>query len=327
MKKLLCIVCALIAGSVLAAKATLDQIAELATIDLATAQRLVNDNMPLFEKLKYNRRYRKMRLEYDKKLADLGIAAFWWDATSYPCLSANERKALGLDKSLAGTVAIAKKYGCNITPYGLIKQADMTPDEAVTVFNEFIQRLDHIGTEWLEVFNSYFADRAGDIAKAHLQKQGTYKDGDEDAYVTAFAEAMATPYYSGVNDWLASVGVQARIIDIRKVWKPDNFKDLPSIIEDGEFPLTDSFNRRLQVILGVDEYNKFVDRYLAAPIKKKATTRARTGEDSRHEQNREMARKLKIKHRRMKEKMKRSKRDALTPKLRKHGHAHRKGVL
>lgn len=324
MKKILCLVCALTAGAVLAGKATLDQIAELATIDLATAQRLVNDNMPLFEKLKYNRRYRTMRLEYDKKLADLGLAAFWWDAASYPCLSANERKALGLDKSLAGTVAIAKKYGCNITPYGLIKQADMTPDEAVTCFNEFIQRLDHVDTECLEIFNSYFAAHAADIAKAHLEKLGTYKPGDEDAYVTAFAEAMATAYYSGVNNWLASVGIESRIIDVKTVWKPANFKDLPTIIEAGDFPLTDSFNHRLQVILGVDEYNKFVDRYLAAPVKKTNKARARGAEDPALEQNRKMARKLKLKHKRMKGKMKRSRDDALTPKLRRHGHGERK---
>lgn len=319
MKKLLCIVCALFAATVLAAKATLDQIAELAAIDLATAQRMVDDNMPLFEKLKYNRRFRKMRLEYDKKLADLGIAAFWWDATSYPCLSANERKKLGLDTSLAGVVAIAKKYKCNITPYGLIKQADMTPDEAVTVFNEFIQRLDHIGTDWLEVFNSYFAARAGDIAKAHLEKLGTYKPGDEDAYVTAFTEAMASPYYSGVNDWLASVGVEARIIDVKTVWKPANFNALLSLIEAGDFPLTDSFNHRLQVILGVDEYNKFVDRYLAAPVKKTNKAKARGAEDPALEYNRKLARKMKLKHKRMKGKMKRSRGDALKPKFRRHG--------
>lgn len=212
--------------------------------DLAVAQKMMGKSR-LFDKLKYSRRYKELRLEYDKKLADKGLCWNWWDSQSFPYLSANERIKYGLDKSLAGVVAICKKYKCNITPYGLIKMAKMTPDEAITVFNEFITRLDHIETNWLDVFTSYFAIYA---AEKNLSD--------------SFAAAMATPYYSGMNDWLKSIGATNKLIDISTIWTPESVAKLKADILAGEMPLTDSFAYRLKIALGVEEYNKFIDLYM-----------------------------------------------------------------
>lgn len=224
-------------------RSDLEAIERLATTDVAAAQAKMRNR--IFNPLKYSSRYRALRLEFDKKLADKGLALNWWDTQSYPCLSENERKKLGLDKSLAGTVAIARKYKCNITPYGLIKMAKMTPDEAVTVFNEFIYRLDHIDTEWLKVFSSYFAE--------HAKKNGT---------TAQFLEAISKPYYGGMNDYLASIGATNKIVDISKIWSRESIARLKEKVLKGDFPLTDSFALRLEIALGIDEYNKFIDEYM-----------------------------------------------------------------
>lgn len=212
--------------------------------NLEAAQKMLN-NSKIFNKLKYSSRFKSIRLEYDKKLADKGLHLNWWDSQSYPYLSANERAKYGLDKSLAGVVAICKKYKCNITPYGLIKMAKMTPDEAITVFNEFIKRLDHIETNWLEVFSSYFAIYAA-----------------EKGLSDSFASAMATPYMRGMNDWLKSIGATNKLIDISTIWTPEAIAKFKADVISGDMPLTDSFAYRLKIALGVDEYNKFIDLYM-----------------------------------------------------------------
>ena len=254
---------ALVTASIAAAgiPEDLDEIYTAAKADAAAGQKLMEVKGRIFNRMKYSSRWRKLRLDYDKKLGALGMQLHWWDSQSYPVMSANERKALGLDKSLANTVAICAKYKCNITPYGLIKMAEMTPDEAVAVFNEFIYRLDHISTDWLLVLQSYLATNAGSIAKAHLVKAGSYKDGDEAKYVAALGDALAKPYYGGLNDWLASVGVSARVVDISKLWKPEDVAALKAKILAGDVALTDSFALRLQIALGLEQYNSFIDSY------------------------------------------------------------------
>lgn len=214
--------------------------------DIAVAQKMMGRSK-IFDKLKYARQYKKLRLEYDKKLSDKGLKWNWWDSESFPYLSANERAKYGLDKSLAGVVEICKKYKCNITPYGLIRMAKLTPDEAVTVFNEFITRLDHIETNWLEVFSSYFAIYAA-----------------EKGLSDSFASAMATPYMRGMNDWLSSIGATNKLIDISTIWTPESVTKLKADIISGEMPLTDSFAYRLKIALGVDGYNQFINEYMEA---------------------------------------------------------------
>lgn len=214
--------------------------------DIAVAQKMMGKSK-IFDKLKYARQFKELRLEYDKKLADKGLKWNWWDSESFPYLSANERIKYGLDKSLKGVVEICKKYKCNITPYGLIRMAKLTPDEAVTVFNEFIQRLDHIETNWLEVFSSYFAIYAA-----------------EKGLSDSFATAMATPYMRGMNDWLKSIGATNKLIDIATIWTPESVAKLKADVIAGEMPLTDSFAYRLKIALGVDGYNEFINDYMEA---------------------------------------------------------------
>jgi hypothetical protein len=242
-------------------KDDLDAICSVAATNRAAAQTIVNERHRLFSKMKYHNRSQRYRLEYDKRLADYGLAMNWWDSHSYPNLSANERKAYGLDVSLAGTVQIAKKYRVNITPYGFMKAAKIKPDEAVVIFNEFITRLDHISTDWLNVFNSYFAEYADDISRDYLKTKGQWSKDAEDALVSKFVEAMAAPYYSGFNDWAAAVGISSRLIDISKFWPEAAVAQLKAEVLAGDMPLTDSFAYRLKTALGVEEWNRFIDEY------------------------------------------------------------------
>lgn len=244
MKKLLAITLTILSLVTMASEERDKLEAILNEPDIAVAQKMMGRSK-IFNKLKYARQYKELRLEYDKKLADKGLRWNWWDSESFPYLSANERVKYGLDKSLKGVIEICKKYKCNITPYGLIRMAKLTPDEAVTVFNEFIQRLDHIETNWLEVFSSYFAIYAA-----------------EKGLSDSFASAMATPYMRGMDGWLKSIGATNKLIDISTIWTPESVAKLKADIIAGDMPLTNSFAYRLKIALGVDEYNKFIDLYM-----------------------------------------------------------------
>lgn len=269
MKKLLIVTISLIALPMMAGvkeelklmRDKLDAIYEVSKTDASKAEELLGKGNLVY-RLKYSSSFKALRLEYDKKLGENGLKMNWWDVATFPYMSENERKALGLDKSLAGTVAIAKKYRINITPYGFIKSVKLNPNETVTIWNEFILRLDHISTDWLQIFSSYFAEYADDIAKAHLIKLGNYQKDDEKKYVESYVEAMNKPYYQGINDWLESVGVTNKVIDISTIWKPSDIEKMKSEILKGDFPLTSSFAFRLQVALGLEEYNKFIDEYM-----------------------------------------------------------------
>lgn len=222
----------------------LERISIVADRDLNEAKKMIEDSEILFRNLKNRHALSKLRLHYDKILGNKGLAINWWDSAHFPVMSANHRRELGLEKSLPNTIAIAKKYRVNLTPYSFLKRARVKPDEIVTIWNEYITRLDHIDTEWLQLFNLYFAK----IAKSKNRK--------------AFVEAMASPYYEGINDWLSSIGVKTKLVDISTIWKKEDIEALKAQVISGDMPLTESFAYRLKIALGVTEYNKFIDQYL-----------------------------------------------------------------
>lgn len=218
-------------------------------------------NARLFNNLYRFRDLMDLRLEYDVKLAEKGLYWSWPQVSSYPKMSELSRKQKGLDIKMTNSVAIAKKYGVDLTPFGVLKAADLTPDEIVTVFNDFVQNTHHVRTEWLSILREYFSEHGADIAEDYLKNNNKYTDGAENTSFDTYINAISSPYYSKMNDWLESVGVTTKIVDLSKIWTPDAIASLKAKILRDELPLNESNRFKLQMCLGLDEYNKFIDEY------------------------------------------------------------------
>lgn len=218
-------------------------------------------NSRLFTNLYRFKDLKDLRLEYDAKLAEKGLYWSWPQVSSYPKMSELSRKMKGLDVKMTNSVTIAKKYGIDLTPYGVLKAAELTPDEIVLVFNDFVQNTHHVRTENLSILREYFSEHGADIAEEYLKKNEKYTEGADDLSFEIYLDAISSPYYGDMNRWLESVGVTNKIVDISKIWTPASITKFKNEILKGNLPLTESARFKLQLCLGLDEYNKFIDEY------------------------------------------------------------------
>lgn len=236
-----------------------------------------------------------LRLKYDKKFGEKGAGAFWAHVSSFPIMSENSRRVFGLDVSMSNSVEIVKKYNVDLTPYGVLNGAKLTPNEIITVFNDFVRNTYHVETEWLTVLKQYFYRHGTDIAEEYLKSEEKYTEGAEELSFEIYLDAISSPYYSDMNRWLESVGVTNKITDISKIWTAEGITTLKTKILNGDWALTESNKIKLQMCLGLDEYNKFIDDYVNG-----VTVETRSIPDKKYsravQRDRKIAREYKARH-------------------------------
>lgn len=220
----------------------------------------------IFSRLK---NYDDLRLEYDEKFAAKGYGVRWNLYKTWPKVSALDRKQKGLDKDIPGTIAIAEKYDINITMYGLLREAYLTPDEMITVYNDFLLLSDryYVPLEHLSILEQYFDERVYTLPRDYLESQGKSYEKDSETgedpcapYVEAYRKAIQAPRLAGFNEWLASVGVTNRI-DTTRLPTEARITEISSNILNNVWGLTKSNQIRLRLCLGTDKYNEFLEKY------------------------------------------------------------------
>lgn len=275
MKKLIVTICVLIASTITAFcntreaeyRALLEEMLSLCGVSNTNVYALYfQKKNKVFRKIE-GEEYKDLRLEYDTKLAEKGLAARWGSVKSFPKISENSRRAKGLDVSMSNTVAIAKKHNINITPFGVLRDASLSPDEIISVFNDFVANGLYVPETWWDVLEQYFDTKLFTLPRDYLQSQGKeYEINVETGvdpcavYVEAYMKAIQAPRLEGFNDWLASLGISNRV-DVSKFPTEERIAEISSNVLNNVWVLTPSNKMRLRLCLGNEGYNEFMEKY------------------------------------------------------------------
>lgn len=210
-----------------------------------------------------------LRLESDTALAARGYGAWWSQLYTFPRLSANSRARYGIDAMVPISLATAAKYGTDINA-GQLQRRGATAGELAAVLGELVSMTatQKVAGVWMHDIVGYkkaIQAAAAKNVKRALRMRGVSfvtKDGVNpcESYMTRLTEALNAPRFTGLNEWLADLGVEGRM-DLSGLPTEAEVAKLVEDIMYGERNLGGKDKVILYVCLGVDGYNKFVKEY------------------------------------------------------------------
>lgn len=188
-----------------------------------------------------------------------------WHYRSLPKLTMAGWKNRGISPDASAFAACAVRLNSNAQPYALLNRG-ATMDELVNCLSEICSTNSPFMGVTVKTSLCAAIQKAGvRLVKRHLRDLGEsfVADGGKNPcapYMEELNAALNAPRFNGLNEWLAKMGVEARL-DASRLPSEAEVNALKDRIYYGECDMNDRRKYILHTCLGVDGYNAFVKQY------------------------------------------------------------------
>ena len=177
--------------------------------------------------------------------------------------SAASRESLGWDARFPVRLAVATRQNMNATYVGLMAASGTTYEECIAMLAEMSGSPMLLSFTDIDVVKKGIRDKAVKVIKRKLREQGlsfVVKDGVNPvaSRLEALTAALNAPRFAGLNEWNASLGIQAEQVNVLQGITDTEVAKLKDDIYYGEKEMTPLDEAILYLCLGVDAYNQFV---------------------------------------------------------------------
>lgn len=209
-----------------------------------------------------------LRREFDGAIAVSG----WRPGAVVPLLvtwprsSAASRESLGWDARFPVRLAVATRQNRNATYPSLMGASDTTYEECIAMLAEMSGSPTSLSFTEIDAVKKGIRDRAAKVIKRKMREQGisfVVKDGVNPVAqrLEVLAAALNAPRFAGLNEWNASLGIQAEQVNVLPGITGTEVAKLKDDIYYGEKAMTPLDKTILYLCLGVDAYNQFVKEF------------------------------------------------------------------